>query len=44
MCYFAGMTGQEMADKLGVPRNTVVRDLQMARAWLRQRLESEGEG
>ena len=44
MCYFAGMTGQEMAEKLGVHRNTVVRDLQMARAWLRQRLGSEGEG
>ena len=36
MVFFAGMTGQEIADHLGVHRNTVLRDLRMARAWLRR--------
>lgn len=37
--YFAGMTLEETADVLGVSRETVKRDWQIARAWLRQRLQ-----
>ncbi len=37
--YFGGMTLDETADILGVSRETVKRDWQIARAWLRQRLE-----
>ena len=36
--YFAGMTLDETADVLGMSRETVKRDWQIARAWLRQRL------
>ena len=32
--YFSGMTGEEIGAALGVSRNTVVRELAMARAWL----------
>ncbi len=42
MCFFAGMSGQEIAEQLGVHRNTVVRELRMARAWLRRRMQ-QGE-
>lgn len=38
MSYFAGMTGDEIAQRLDVHRNTVVRELRMARAWLRNEL------
>lgn len=37
--YFGGMTLDETADILDVSRETVKRDWQIARAWLRQRLE-----
>lgn len=37
--YFGGMTHDETAEILGVSRETVKRDWQIARAWLRQRLE-----
>lgn len=40
MSFFAGMTGDEIATQLGVHRNTVVRELRMARAWLRARVAS----
>lgn len=36
--YFGGMTIQETADFLGVSFNTVVRDWEMARAWLYRRI------
>lgn len=36
--YFAGMTLDETAQVLGVSRETVKRDWQIARAWLRDRL------
>ncbi|MEQ1644377.1 MAG: sigma-70 family RNA polymerase sigma factor [Pyrinomonadaceae bacterium] len=36
--YFGGMTLDETAEILGVSRETVKRDWQMARAWLRQQL------
>ena len=39
MSFFAGMTGDEIAVELGLHRNTVVRELRMARAWLRRELE-----
>lgn len=37
--YFGGMTLDETAEILDVSRETVKRDWQIARAWLRQRLE-----
>lgn len=37
--FFAGMTGQEIADQLGVSRNTVVRELSTAHAWLRREIQ-----
>ena len=36
---FGGLGGAEIAEQLGVHRNTVVRELRMARAWLRRSLE-----
>ena len=38
MSFFGGMSGEEIAAQLGVHRNTVVRDLRMARAWLQREL------
>ena len=38
--FFADLTGQEIADLLGISRPTVVRELTMARAWLRRGLGS----
>ena len=37
--FFAGLTGEEIAQHLQTSRNTVVRDLAMARAWLKRRLD-----
>ena len=37
--FFAGMKGQEIADHVGVSRNTVVRELRMAQGWLHRELE-----
>jgi len=42
--FFAGMTGGEIAQHLDTSRNTVVRDLAMARAWLKRKLEKAQEG
>lgn len=36
--FFSGMTGQEIADHLGVSRDTVVRELTLSRAWLQREL------
>lgn len=36
--YFAGMTGQEIGEALGVGTATVTRDLRMAEAWLRHQM------
>lgn len=41
--FFAGLTGNEIADHLDVSRNTVVRELTHARAWLARRLEGGGD-
>ena len=41
MSFFAGMTGQEIAEHLGVHRNTIIRELRMARAWLRRSLGAD---
>lgn len=38
--FFGGMTGDEIAEHLSVSRNTVVRELTMARAWLKRALGS----
>jgi biotin operon repressor len=32
------MSGEQIAEHLGVSRNTVVRELTLARAWLRRRI------
>ncbi len=37
--FFTGLSGQEIADHIGVSRNTVVRELTMARAWLQRAME-----
>lgn len=39
--FFAGMTGQEIADHLDVSRNTVVRELTFSRAWLERELSDD---
>lgn len=36
--FFSGMSGQEIADHLGLSRNTVVRELALSRAWLHREL------
>ena len=38
--FFSGMTGHEIAEHLGVSRNTVVRELAHSRAWLQRALSS----
>lgn len=38
MAYFAGMTGDEIAEALSISVRTVTRDLRMAEAWLSTRL------
>ena len=38
MRFFSGMTGQEIAHHLRISRNTVVRELRLARAWLHREL------
>lgn len=43
LCYFGGLTYEEIADTLGISPATVHRDLRMARAWLYSELrEDEG--
>ncbi len=37
---FAGLSATEVANLLGVDERTVYRDWAMARAWLRERLQS----
>ncbi|MDA1265318.1 MAG: ECF-type sigma factor [Planctomycetota bacterium] len=41
--FFGGMTQQEIADSLGVSRRTVDNDWAFARAWLRRRVEQDGD-
>lgn len=36
--FFAGMSGQQIAEHLGISRNTVVRELTLSRAWLRRQM------
>jgi RNA polymerase sigma factor (TIGR02999 family) len=38
MRYFGGLSEQEVADVLAVSRQTITRDWQLAKAWLRRRL------
>lgn len=42
--FFAGMSGAQIAEHLGVSRNTVVRDLTFSRAWLRQWMDRRMTG
>src|SRR5438270_5959927 len=41
MRYFSGMSVQEIAEILKISPNTVMRDWNLAKAWLRRRIESE---
>lgn len=43
MRYFSGMTGEEIAEALGVSVPTVTRELRVAQAWLAARLEGKPE-
>ena len=42
MRFFGGLSVQETAETLGVAPNTVIRDWDFARAWLRRELAGEG--
>lgn len=42
--FFGGMTIEETAEFLGISFNTVVRDWEMARAWLYRNIYEEGNG
>jgi RNA polymerase sigma-70 factor, ECF subfamily len=42
MRFFAGLSVEETAEALGVAPNTVIRDWDFARAWLRRELGGEG--
>jgi DNA-directed RNA polymerase specialized sigma24 family protein len=41
MRYFGGMSEQAVAEALAVSRQTVTRDWQLAKAWLRRRLNAD---
>ena len=42
--FFGGMTIEETAEFLGISFNTVVRDWEMARAWLYRNIYEDGDG
>jgi RNA polymerase sigma factor (TIGR02999 family) len=42
--FFGGLTVEETAEVLGIHANTVIRDWDMAKAWLRRQLTSEALG
>jgi RNA polymerase sigma factor (sigma-70 family) len=42
MRFFGGMSVEETAEVLGVAPNTVIRDWNFARAWLRRELHGAG--
>ena len=44
MRFFGGLTLEENAEALGVGTRTVVRDWQLARAWLRRELSRQASG
>ncbi len=41
--FFGGMTGDEIAETVGVSRRTVVRELKMAQAWLLREMTRDGD-
>ena len=41
--FFGGLTGEEVAELLGVSRRTVTKEWGMARAWLKRELERANE-
>ena len=41
--FFAGLSGDEIAEQLGVSRRTVTKEWTIARAWLRRELIGHGE-
>lgn len=41
MCYFGGLTEEEVASVLSISRSTVARELRSARAWLYRRMTSD---
>lgn len=42
--FFAGMTGDQIAEHLEVSRSSVTRDLAFARAWLKRQMRGGSEG
>lgn len=42
LCYFGGLSYEEIAETLGVSRATVGRELRFARVWLRHQMTAEG--
>jgi len=40
--FFGGMSGDQIAEHLGISRRTVVRDLAFSNAWLQRRLKQSG--
>jgi RNA polymerase sigma factor (TIGR02999 family) len=40
LCYFGGLTTEEVADAMSVSRSTVARELRSAKAWLYRRMTS----
>jgi DNA-directed RNA polymerase specialized sigma24 family protein len=40
LCYFGGLTEDEVADAVSVSRSTVARELRSAKAWLYRRMTS----
>ncbi len=43
MCYFGGLSYQEIAEALGISKATVDRDLRLGRLWLRRELDRKKE-
>jgi RNA polymerase sigma factor (sigma-70 family) len=41
--YFGGLTEEEMGEALGISVRTAKRDWAVAKAWLRQEMESAGQ-
>lgn len=41
MCFFGGMTAEEIAESVGIPVHTVRRELRIAQAWLHKELTNE---
>ena len=43
LCYFGGLSNDQVAEALGISRATVQRELRLAKAWLNRELKRSGE-